>query len=971
MKFQNILKASAAPAVIGLSLLAQPALAQDAEEGDAAAASDEVIVVTGSRIVQPNLESSSPVTVTSGQEIAETGYTRLEDVLVQLPQVEAAQNAFISNGATGTATLDLRGMGAIRTLVLVNGRRLQPGSVNSTAADINQIPGALVQRIDVLTGGASSVYGADAVAGVVNFILDDKFEGVQMDAGVSYYMHDNDENLVTELSRARGFSVPTDTRLDGQTYHFDFTVGGSFGEGGHAVAYATYRNIKPVRQGARDHSACALNATGTACGGSYNSPVANFDLYPFVGGAEDYSFNAFLTPDADGNLVDAGPNLYNYAPINYFQRPDERFTLGAMVNYEVSDAFNPFVEVMYMNNRSVAQIAESGTFFAEQYDFSCDRSNPLFTDAQYDVLCDPTSYSDADGNNPTSVDGFAAYIGKRNVEGGGRQNIIQHDSFRILGGSRGALSSNWSYEGTIQYGQSSLADSYVNDFFLPSIADALNLTTDADGNIVCVSGGDCIPYLVAQQGGVTADAANNLSETATRTGVVKEFIANAFITGDLGFGIAEEPISMVLGAEYRNEIYSSVSDYVYENGLLAGQGGPTPSVAGQYDVKELFTEASIPLLQDSGPINDLRVDLGYRYSNYSVDGGGSFDTHTYKAQASADIADFLRLRGGYNRAVRAPNAPELFSPQSIGLWGGEDPCAGATPELSEAQCALTGVSSAQYGGITPSPASQYNGLFGGNPNLAPEKADTITAGIVITPNNRFSLSVDYWQIKMDDVIGTYPAEQQLRDCATGVNPAACDRINRAPNGSLFLGQEGYVVLTNDNLGTRNFSGIDIGAGAQFGIGAGDLSLNLTGSYLLNKEFQDYPGGDVYDCAGTFSTTCFVSPNWRHTFRVAYKAPEVWTLAAKWRYFGSVDAENPDGSTFVVPGNKDGIKAYNWFDLSATADVTENFSLTAAVNNIFDTNPPLVGVSHATNGNTYAGYYDTLGRYISLEASVRF
>ncbi|MFN4136130.1 MAG: TonB-dependent receptor domain-containing protein [Novosphingobium sp.] len=933
--------AGSAVAVLG----ATSAAAQDAA---ADASANETIVVTGSRIVQPNLKSTSPIAVTSAEEINETGFTRLEDVLVQLPQIEASQNAFISNGATGTATLDLRGLGSVRTLVLVNGRRLQPGSTNSVAADINQIPAALVQRVDVLTGGASSVYGADAVAGVVNFIMDDKFEGFQLDVGQSYYMHNNGDTFVTDRAKARGFAVPTDTTFDGRQVNIDMTIGGKFAEGrGHAVAYATYRKIDPILQGARDHSACALNAAGTACGGSFTTPVANFDLYPRIGGETDFSYNAFLTPSANGTLVDASDNIYNFAPVNYFQRPDERYSLGAFVNYEVSPAFKPYAEVMFMSNRSVAQIAESGTFYVDQYDFSCATGNPAITAAQLAQLCNPATYTNGAGASPASVDGFSAYIGKRNSEGGGRQNIIQHDSFRFVGGARGEISSNWSYDAYIQYGQSSLSDSYLNDFLLTKVEDAIYAGT----------------YKVWQQGAVTPEFAQTLSATATRTGVTKEFLASAYVTGNLGFGIANDPVSTVFGAEYRNNIYRTVSDQLYEEGLLAGQGGPTPSISGKFDVVELFTEANVPLLQDLSFARDLRAELGYRFSQYSVAGGGSFDTHTFKAQLNWEVNDFLRLRGGFNRAVRAPNAPELFTPVSLGLWSGTDPCAGSAPVFTAAQCANTGVSAAQYGNISANAAAQYNAQYAGNLNLRPEKADSYTAGFVVTPARNISFAVDYYRIKMSDVIGIYPPEQLLRDCALTGDQALCSRIVRNAAGNLWQGQQGYVISPNVNLAGRDFQGLDVAATSRFNVGNGSITVGLTGSYVLKKQFQDAPTTTPYDCKGTFSAVCFVSPRWRHTLRVSYKAPEVFTVTGKWRFMSEVQGPAANG--------KSSIPAYSWFDLSVAADVTDNLSLSLAANNIFDRNPPLVGSAYSSNGNTFAGFYDTLGRYVSINASLRF
>ncbi|MFN4113918.1 MAG: TonB-dependent receptor domain-containing protein [Sphingomonadaceae bacterium] len=952
---KNQLKLAAAPMVLGIALAAQPAFAQS--EGQGATAENTVITVTGSRIVQPNLDSSSPLAVTTAEEIGESGYTRLEDVLVTLPQIEAAQNAFISNGATGTATLDLRGLGSVRTLVLVNGRRMQPGSVNAVAADINQIPGALVRRIDVTTGGASSVYGADAVAGVVNFIMDTEFEGFQLDGGISYYMHDNGDTFVTDRALARGFTVPTDTAFDGRQINADLALGGKFGEGGHAVVYAGYRKINAVFQGDRDHSVCALNAAGTACGGSGTTPVPNFFISPIVNGAADFDQELFLTLGSNNAFIPSVGNVYNFAPINYFQRPDERFTLGGFVNYEVSSAFNPYAEVMYMNNRSVAQIAESGTFFVEEYAIPC--SSPLFTAAQSAQLCGGLF------NLDPATDSVAVYVGKRNVEGGGRQNIIQHDSFRIVTGARGQISPNWNYDAYVQYGQSSLSDSYLNDFLLPAVGDALNVTRDGSGNIVCANpqSATCQPYLVFQNGAITPEAAASLGGTATRTGVTKQFLTSAYVTGDTGFGIAQDNIAMVFGVEYRKEIYRAVSDFLYENGLLLGQGGATPSVEGKFDVAEFFTEANVPLVQGASFAQDLRLELGYRFSHYNVTGGSSTDTHTFKAQINWEVNDMFRLRGGYNRAVRAPNAPELFQPTSLGLWAGNDPCAGATPELTAAQCALTGVSAAQYGNVTASPASQYNAQFSGNLNLRPEKADTYTAGIVVTPTNSTSFSVDYYRIKMSNVIGIYPQEQLIRDCGLSGDADLCSRIVRSPSGDLWRGTAGFVVSANDNLAGRDFQGIDVAASARFPLGNGSLNLGLTGSYLLKKEYQDAPTTTPYDCEGVFSTICYVSPNWRHTFRVSWKAPEVFTITGKWRFMSSVDGPAANGAT--------SISDYSWFDLAATADVTENFSLTLAANNLFDKNPPLVGGSFSSNGNTYAGMYDTLGRYVSIQGSMRF
>ena len=994
------LKSTVAPLVLGIALVSAPAFAQDAVEDE----EEATIVVTGSRITQPNLDASSPLTITSSEQIKETGLTRLEDVLVTLPQIEAAQNSFISNGASGVATLDLRGLGPNRTLVLVNGRRLQPGSTNQTAAgygaDINQIPSALVERIDVTTGGASSVYGADAVAGVVNFVMKKDFEGFQLDAGLGYYMHQNSaDNLISTLSTAVGYDIPTDLAFDGRQFHVDMLLGSAFDGGrGHATVYATYRKISPVLQGTRDHSACALNRAATACGGSANAPIPNFSIFAFENNdpstnTEDATSEKFLSLGANNEFVSASGNIYNFGPINYFQRPDERYTLGSFAEYEVSEAFNPYVEVMYMHSRSVGQIAQSGTFFSDLYAIPC--QSPLLADVQRNDLCNgganalsyfvPTLDAagmptfDAEGlpigdSEPLTLDDtFAVFIGKRNVEGGPRRNTLTQDSFRILTGAKGAISNNWNYDASIQYGQSSNSSIYENDFFGPNITDALRVASE-DGALVCdnpqPSNSSCVPYLVFQRGAVTSEAAGTLTGTAALNGVIKEFIANGYVTGDLGFSLAQDPIALVLGAEYRKVIFTRISDFVYEQGLLLGQGGPTPSISGNFDVKELFAEASVPLIQDVSFAEDMRLELGYRYSAYSIDSGADFGTHTFKAQLNWKVNEWLRLRGGFNRAVRAPNPVELFRPQGLALWSGEDPCATLeddngvrTTDFTAEQCARTGVTAAQYGNVSESPAGQYNQLLSGNLNLNPEKANTITAGVVLTPTPRMSLSVDYYRVKIDDVIGNYPQEQLIRDCGTGVAPEVCSRITRSATGNLWQGQSGFVESFPSNLASRDFQGIDVGAAYRLPLGNGSINLGMSGSYLLKKEYQDLPSTAPYDCAGEFNANCFPSPKWRHTFRVSYQAPSVLTVTAKWRFTSSVNGAAANGAT--------SISSYHWFDLAMTADIGDNYTLTLGANNLFDKDPPLVGNRFATNGNTYAGFYDTLGRYVFIEGSLRF
>lgn len=911
----------------------------------------ERIEVTGSRIKRTDMETSSPVSVTSSEDIKLSGFTRIEDLMNSLPQIEASNTAFDSNGASGTASIDLRGMGTSRTLVLINGRRMQPGGVYSSAPDINQIPAALVKRVEVLTGGGSSTYGADAVAGVVNFVMDNDFEGFEFTVGASGYQHDNDNSYIQGLMDEKGFDYPTGgSGIDGKSYNFDLAFGGDFADDkGHAVGYATYRKVNELRQAARDYSSCALSAAGTGCGGSGNAIVPNFYLGGVDDGAFDWGNWDYLTLTEGSDFKPSVGNQYNYAPVNHFMRPDERVTLGFFIDYEINEHANTYLEASYMNDRTVAQIAESGTFFAETYILPVSQLN-----------ADQQAYvQDQFGLGPD--DEFATYIGKRNVEGGPRASQLEHNSYRVVAGIKGDINDSWYYDASFQYGVSDSSAAYLNDFFAPRIATAVN---SAD----CAADSDCIPYDVFTYQGVTEEAAASLTGTAILNGHTTEMIVNGYVTGELDFSMpsASTPIAVVFGAEYREEKFGRLSDEVFAKGLLLGQGGETTSINGGYDVTEIFGEMSIPLIEDAAFAENLTLELGGRYSDYSTSGGEP----TYKVAIDWSITEDWKVRASYNRAVRAPNVTELFSPQSNGLWGGTDPCAGANPIQTAAQCANSGVTASQYGNITASPASQYNGVFGGNPDLQPEIADTMSFGIVANPFENFNFSVDYWDIELAEVIGTVGAELTVEQCGLTGDAAYCDNVNRSGAGSLWLGSgsSSNVKATNVNLANRHWTGVDVSANYTLEALGGTFTSSLIGTYMVNKEYEQLPGfpDATFDCVGNIDNGCFAQPEWRHTAKVSYDMDTFWTASIHWRYYGEV--EYSEGTDVLIG---DGISAQSYIDMKAAFDVTDNVGVLIGMNNVLDKEPPMVGGTLSTNGNAIAGFYDTLGRYMHASVTVKF
>lgn len=921
-----------------------------AEAGEEGADKVERIQVTGSRIKRTDLETASPVQITTQEEIAVAGFTRVEDMMNSLPQIEASSTAFQSNGASGTATLDLRGMGSQRTLVLINGRRTQAGGIYTQSADINQIPAALIQRVEVMTGGGSTVYGADAVAGVVNFIMDDKFEGFEVSVGGTGYQHNNDNKYIQELMDKRNFEYPTgNSGIDGTSFDFSATMGGDLGGKGHVVGYVTYTKQNELRQAARDYSSCALNAAGTACGGSGNAIIPNF----YVSKANaDGSFNwddfKYWTLGQDSSFIPSSGNVYNYAPINHFMRPDKRHTFGLFADYEINEHFRPYMEAMFMRDQTTAQIAESGTFFNDNY--VIDINSPLLTDAQRNQL--KTTFGIADGEK------FATYIGKRNVEGGPRANQLEHSSFRLVLGTEGSIDDNWSYDVVAQYGSTSSSSAYINDFFGPRIATALSANGEA-----CT--GDCIPYEVFKYNGVSAEAASALTGTAILNGVTEQIILGGYVTGELDMALpsSDYPIAVVFGSEYRKEKFGRTADEVYAQGLLLGQGGPTKSLNGEYDVTEFYTEISLPIVQGAEFAENINVDLGYRWSDYSTSGS----VPTYKVALEWKVTDDWMLRSSFNRAVRAANNGELFAQQSQGLWGGSDPC-GPTKELTAEQCARTGLSSAQYGAsILKSPADQYNGFFGGNPELKPEEADTVTLGLVGNVSDDFNFSIDYWDIKLDGAIGTINPAETLKQCGLTGDAVFCDNISRTPgSGSLWVGT-GRVNATNINLGELHWEGVDLSANYNTEVMGGNLSAALIGTYMLTKETVSIPGvSDPIDCVNTLDDNCFAQPKWRHVLTLNYDTGSFWRATAKWRYYGAV--EEYTGSDTLVP---DGISSQSYLDLKGSFVVNDYTSVLIGVNNVMDKETPLVGGTLSTNANAIAGFYDTLGRYLHASVSFKF
>lgn len=966
-------------------MLAQTQMMAHAQTAAAAPEKIEKIEVTGSRLPAINIEGASPVTVVDAQTIKTDGLRSVENLLNNLPQVVAGLGGNISNGATGTATVDLRNLGPGRTLVLVNGRRLPAGSPLIYAADLNQIPAPLIKRVEILTGGASAVYGSDAIAGVVNFIMNDKFEGVQFEANQSFYNHQQHNNGLQDLVRARAlgnadqFKVPGDKGSDGKIFDANILMGGNFANGkGNATLFLNYKKEEQLLQSERDFSACSLG-NGTT---DTPDPVNGIAFGPgFRCRGSITSFpGRFNTPAGNRTVVDAAGHTrafvsndqFNFGPINAYQRPSERYGANATANYDLSESAKVYSEFSFHDDHTVAQIAPSGVFGSTIIPMFFE--NPLLSaDWRRDL-----------GLTEATPNG-SVVINRRNIEGGGRQSDIRHTSFRTVLGVKGEWGKVWNYDAFMQTGQVVYSEISKNDFSITRTARALDVVRNAAGNAVCrsvVDGTDpsCVPYNIWSLGGVTPAALAYLQTPGFQTGSTSQAVQGGTVSADLGnYGwtlpLAKSGVAVAFGVERRVEKLQLDTDTAFATGDLAGVGGQRIGLGGKYTIKEVFGEIRAPLAEGRPFAELLSVNASYRKSDYST--GPKTDSFGFGLEWAPN--KLIRTRASYQEAVRAANVIELFSVQSRGLFTmGNDPC-GPTRTATAAQCANTGLSAALYGNPNlDNPAGQYNQISGGNPNLAPEESKSTTAGLVLTPLPGLSATVDYFNIKVDKTIGTAPPNVILQQCLATGAPQFCSQITRDSLGTLFQLSTASIVATNLNLGKLQTSGFDIGVNYKHKLaGYGNLGWDFNGTLVKEYVNEPLPGQGSYDCVGLHGATCGApQPKWRHKLRATWQTPWDIDFAATWRFFGKAGVDLASSNPLLngpVAGADLSLGERNYFDIAATWAISKQLTFRAGINNLFDKDPPLSGQISGVvgNGNTYPQVYDALGRRIFLNLTASF
>jgi iron complex outermembrane receptor protein len=964
---------------------AQPQAEQPVAKGQKAIT--EEVTVTGSLIPRPTLEAMAPVTTLDVEAVQFSGINRLEDFLVNLPQIFVAQNTSISNGATGTATVDLRDMGDVRTLVLLDGRRLPAGDTSDVGPDLNFIPDGLIKRVDILTGGASATYGADAVAGVVNFIIDKDFVGFKGGVSGGGYEHNNDNKTAEKINADAGYTVPKGQAWDGGSFEAFAAYGDKFADNkGHSMVYVDYRKTAGLFKNRRDYYNCDVSGypPDLSCGGSSNSYPGAFYVYgpPDAEGNQDY-FGKYTIDQTTGNTMRrfTSTDYYNYNPWNSMQRPDIRWGAGAFIDYDWNQHAHGYIEAMFMDDRTFAVIAPTADFLGSAGSLWVNCDNPELSAQEVNTLCTQAGYGPHDLAN--------ILIGRRNVEGGGRTDDFRHQAYRLVAGVKGEITKGWTYDVYGLQAMTKASDYFTNEFNAQRVQEALLVTGDPNDPSTwkCSSGNpECVPWNIFKIGGVTQAALNYLALPEVAISDLTTQVLSGKVNADLKtygwqFPSAAEGIQIALGAEYRKEFLNYQPDFAYQNNLGAGAGGAREPVNGFYDVQEGFFEAQIPIVQGARGAQDLSLNVGYRYSDYNLSGGHS----TYKFEGAWAPSTSLKFRAGYNRATRAPNASELFQPQALDLQGSVDPCTNnpvtGVPDATLEQCERSGVRASQYGHLQQSSASQYNNLYGGNTSLEPEIADTNTFGIVITPSalSGFTAALDYYDIKVKDTIGALTFDSILNQCLKTGAPSLCNLIHRDQYGSLWQTGNGYIITTNQNVGKIERKGVDVNLTYIIPAGNSLFNFNLIGSYY-NKVWVDN-GVYQYDCVGLYGNQCgSPAPSWRHLFRVSWETGNL-TLTAAWRMIGSVKIDYASTQEALtepdfVQAYKDvgayRLAAYNYVDLAANYKLAPGIRWTLGINNIADREPP-TGFGYGDNGYAAGMYgtYDYAGRFIHSAVTFNF
>jgi outer membrane receptor protein involved in Fe transport len=1009
---------------------------------------DQAIVVTGSRIRQPNLESNSPITVVTGAQLFETGQVSIGDVLNELPQLRptfSQQNSTRFLGTRGLNLLDLRGLGSERTLVLVNGRRHVAGDILSTgvSVDVNTIPTDLVDRIDVVTGGLSSIYGSDAIGGVVNFVLKQNYDGFQIrgQSGASVKYSDAGNQFVSALAGKNFADGRGNIALALEFAHqSQYTATGRPQARQDGFVVTDTDPASAPSDGIPDRTFYRDIRSTTIFGGGLIAAFPGAAAPCGTAGGTPFTCNYLFQPDGSlvaqtGQRVGIGPNGSFLGGNGQTGRegalltltPDlKRYSANMIGHFDFSPAAVAFFEAKYV--RSEAFGSQSGPFFTTGAtladDFNRERprlDNPFLSTQARALLTQQFLASTVNPNSGGTLtaeqlatqraailDGSYRFTLRRNfVDLGIRDERIRRETYRIVGGLRGDFNDDWNYELSANYGEykeRNVIEGNVNvQRYLLAIDSVRNPATgqvvcrsqisaaaaqayvvNADGSVadparLAADIAACVPVNPFGQGAVTQAARDYLLTQSRASGKITQFVANGFVAGDLSqlFELPGGPVAFSVGGEYRRETNKYDLDDTTQQGYAFYNAIPSFS-SRAFEVKEAFGEISIPIVKDLPLLRELTISGSGRISDYR---GAAGTVYTYGGGVSWRPIQDLRLRGVYNRAVRAPNLGETFSAQSQNYATVVDPCSArniATGTANRAaNCAAAGIpTSFDY---------VYQQTLeirsGGNPDLREEKSDSYTAGFVFTPSfvPGLSISSDYYDITVKNVISSVSAQNILNLCydSPSLQNQFCGLFQRYGAAGGSSGQEPFRIIEGSLLqSSANFArlkarGVDTNVAYRrtFGWGA----LNLNGTWTRTIERSDYTNPDNPNFENRILGE-LADPKNRVSTNADVKFGKV-TVGYQMRWIDKMytslteDFESVNGNP---PQNPDSypVKYYPdvfYHDARVNYQVSDRFDFYLGVDNIGNKMPPF-GLTGVGAGS---GIYDIRGRYGYAGFSAKF
>ncbi len=926
-------------------LLSMAAMGAAHAQVSSAPAEDEAIVVTGSRIARPDVESNSPVNVIGQEEIRLTAAVETEQLLNALPQAVAGAGAQ-SNSGNGSATVNLRNLGTVRTLVLQNGRRIV-GASQDGVVDLNMIPPSLISRVEVVTGGASAVYGSDAMAGVVNFVTRDDFEGFEI-----------------------GGSTGISGKGDAQRYNLEFTTGGNFADGrGNIVFHGSYFDRAQVKGSERSHATVFLadaivNGKPTLIpSGNGVTPQGTIFSPQLVGLKDPYgnsigTAGIFFAPE--GWRAYRASDGFNDRPYTNLQMPMQRWQGSIIGHYDISDAVTAFWEGSYVHsklNSTLGAVPMSSSGFIPG--FQLDLRNPYLDPTLRGFL---SANMDADGNNLVPVN-----INRRLLDGGSRTSDQTRDFYRFVGGLKGNLTDKLKWEVFYNEGQTRVVDVQGGGVLIENFANGF-LTNPNNPYDCAVADPKCVVLNPFGLNSLTPEMMAYISTDLTNITTIRQRQLGASVTGTL-FTLPAGDVGISVGTEYRRESSSFDPDQLYVQGKALSRSAGLSPTAGSFDVAELYGELYVPILADRPGIELIAFEGGLRYSDYSTAGG----VWSYKLGGEYSPFQGLKFRGLYQRAVRAPNVIELYSgatntaPQAVDFCNAG---AGRTAEERSFCINSLGVPAA-VADVFQQENQQIRAITGGNPNLEEETSDTWSVGAVIRPDfvPNLQLTIDYYNIKIDNAIGSFGGGLQSVINACNANMSLsnifCQPLrNRTPDGQLY-----DVPLLNANIAKMEASGVDFRLDYRHDLGtAGNLSYFLAGTYLIDAITQGSPVAKPVNCAGYIGggSCSTANPTWRFTQRLTWSI-EQFELSLRHRFIGSAKDGRIAGA--IASGVTPPLLAVpetgsiNYFDLSASVDVQENVTFFANIDNLFDQEPPFYLYERET--------YDAIGRRFNIGFRANF